>query len=224
MEFIKTERTELVFILDRSGSMAGLEDDTVGGFNSMILKQKDAPGEVIVTTVLFNEGYEVIHDRINIKAIQPMTKKEYNVGGSTALFDAIGKTILKIDNVQKNSSKDYRAGKVLFVITTDGMENSSIEFNFRKIRELIKEKKEKDGWEFIFLGANIDAEETAESIGIDSDKSANYHADSEGTRLNYEVLSKFICKFRENKTIDYNWKEEIDEDFVRRNKMSRFKN
>lgn len=224
MKFIKSQRTELVFILDRSGSMAGLEDDTIGAFNSMIIKQKDAPGEVIVTTVLFNEEYEIIHDRINIKAIQPMTKKEYNVGGSTALLDAIGKTILKIDNAQKNSLKDYRAEKVLFVITTDGMENSSTEFNFGKIRELIKKKKEKDGWEFIFLGANIDSEETAEKMGIESDRSANYHADSEGTRLNYEVLSELICSFRQNKSIDKSWKNKIDEDFVRRNKMSRFKN
>ncbi|NLM72986.1 MAG: VWA domain-containing protein [Clostridiaceae bacterium] len=223
MKLVREDLTELVFILDRSGSMAGLEDDTIGGFNSMIAKQKDTKGEVVVTTVLFNDEYEVIHDRINIKDISPMTKKEYDVGGCTALLDAIGKTILKISKIQENASIEQRAGKVLFIIITDGMENSSTEFTYSKIKELIKTKKQ-EGWEFIFLGANIDAAETADRMGIGAERSSGYHADSKGIRLNYRVLNELITNYRENATIDSNWNSSINEDFVKRNKLSRFKN
>ena len=149
--------TELVFILDKSGSMAGLETDTIGGYNTMLKKQQMVDGECQITTVLFDNDYELLHDRIDIRAVSPITKKEYQIGGSTALLDAMGRTIQKIDNAQKHTAEEYRAEKVMFVIITDGEENSSREFSLRKVKALIKRQKEKYAWEFIFLGANIDA-------------------------------------------------------------------
>lgn len=218
---MKTNITELVFILDRSGSMSGLEDDTIGGYNSMLKKQQEEQGEAIVTTVLFDDKYELLHDRINIKGVKPITDKDYYVRGCTALLDAIGKTISKIGNAQKHTSEEQRADKVMFVITTDGMENASSEYNYEKIRSMVKRQKEKYGWEFIFLGANIDAISTAEKFGISSDRAANYHADSDGTALNYQVVSNVVSEFRASKEIDASWKSKIDEDFVKRNKRSR---
>ena len=153
---MKTNLTELVFILDRSGSMDGLESDTVGGFNSMLSKQQEDDDECRLTTVLFDHEYEILHDRIDIKAVSPITEKEYFVRGQTALLDAIGRTINKIGNTQKQTAEEYRAEKVLFVITTDGMENASREYTHDKIKSLIERQKTKYGWEFIFLGANID--------------------------------------------------------------------
>ena len=184
---MKTNSTELVFILDRSGSMSGLEEDTIGGFNSMLEKQKAEPGECRITTVLFDNQYELLHDRIDIKAVSPLTGKEYYVRGMTALLDAIGTTINKIDAVQKNTAEEHRAGKVLFVITTDGMENASREFSYDKIKELIKQQKEKHDWEFIFLGANIDAVAVAGRFGVDHTRAQSFHNDKEGIALNYSV-------------------------------------
>ncbi|MDA8226514.1 MAG: VWA domain-containing protein, partial [Desulfitobacterium hafniense] len=161
---MKTNITELVFILDKSGSMSGLESDTIGGFNAMVSKQQKEPGEAIVTTVLFDDNYELLHDRISIKGIRPITEKEYYVGGCTALLDAIGKTIQKISNVQKQTSEDQRADKVVLVITTDGMENASREYTADSIKKMIERQKEKYDWEFIFLGANIDAIATAAKV------------------------------------------------------------
>ena len=158
---MKKSLTELVFILDKSGSMSGLESDTIGGYNAMLKKQQEEPGEAIVTTVLFDDEYELLHDRISIKGIQPITEQEYFVVGTTALLDAIGITIHKIDNAQQHTSPEHRADKVLFVITTDGMENASREYNYDKIKHLIEQQKHTHGWEFIFLGANIDAIATA---------------------------------------------------------------
>ena len=162
--------TELVFILDKSGSMSGLESDTIGGYNAMLIKQQKEPGEAIVTTVLFDDNYELLHDRINIKGIRPITEKEYYVGGSTALLDAIGKTIQKISNVQQHTSEEQRADKVVLVITTDGMENASREYTAALIKKMVERQKEKYGWEVIFLGANIDAISAAERVGISADR------------------------------------------------------
>jgi len=213
---MKKDLTELVFILDRSGSMGGLESDTIGGYNTMLEKQKKEAGEVIITTVLFDDRYELLHDRINLRGITPITSKEYFVRGSTALLDAIGKTINKIGNVQKHTAEDERAEKVLFVITTDGLENASREFSYEKIRQMIEHQKSKYGWEFIFLGANIDAISVAERIGINKDRAANFHADSEGTSLNYQVMSETVSHLRANIPINADWKKRIDEDFDKR--------
>lgn len=218
---MKTNITELVFILDRSGSMAGLESDTIGGYNALLEKQKKEVGEAVVTTVLFDDKYELLHDRINIKGIAPITEKEYFVCGSTALLDAVGKTINKIGNAQKYTSEDLRADKVMFVITTDGMENASHEYTYDKIKHMIERQKEKYGWEFIFLGANIDAISTAAKFGIDADRAANYCADGEGTRLNYQSVSCCISEMRANKPINAKWKDKIDADFEHRNKKSK---
>lgn len=208
--------TELVFILDKSGSMAGLEADTIGGYNAMLAKQQKAEGEAIVTTVLFDHDYELLHDRINVKGISPITDKDYEVGGTTALLDAIGFTIQKIVNVQKRTSEEERAEKVLFVITTDGMENASLEFTADKIKKMVQMQKEKYGWEFLFLGANIDAVATAARFGIEEDFAVDYHADEVGTQLNYEAVSEAVSNLRCGKTIERSWKEGIERDYNRR--------
>ncbi|MDR2569507.1 MAG: VWA domain-containing protein [Oscillospiraceae bacterium] len=216
---MKTNLTELVFILDRSGSMEGLESDTIGGFNSMLTKQQAEPGECRITTILFDNQYEILHDRIDIKAINPITNKEYSVRGSTALLDAIGKTINKISSVQKNTTKKYRAEKVLFVITTDGMENASCEFNYDKIKSMIERKKSKSNWEFIFLGANIDAIDVANRFGVPQSRAQNFHNDSEGIALNYSVLSETIASYRAapgSACISDEWSADIQADFAAR--------
>lgn len=214
---MKKGLTELVFILDRSGSMSGLECDTIGGYNSLVDKQKKEDGECVITTVLFDDKYELLHARINLKGIIPITEKEYFVRGSTALLDAIGRTIDKIGNAQKHTAEDERAEKVMFVITTDGMENASREYGYDKVRQMIEQQKEKYGWEFIFLGANIDAVETAARFGISADRAANYHADSEGTQLNYKVVSDAVSGFRANSApMSADWKKRIEEDYVKR--------
>jgi len=218
---MKTNLTELVFILDRSGSMSGLESDTIGGYNALLKKQKEGPGDAIVTTVLFDDNYELLHDRINVKGIRPITEKEYFVCGCTALLDAIGKTINKIGNVQRNTNEEHRADKVMFIITTDGMENASNEYNYEKIKKMVECQKEKYGWEFIFIGANIDAISTAAKFGISSDRAANYNADGEGTRLNYEAVSHVVSELRASRPITESWKAEIENDFTRRSKNNR---
>ena len=183
--------TEMVFILDKSGSMAGLETDTIGGFNSMLKKQKEEAGQCRVTTVLFDNRYTLLHDRIDIQAISPITEKEYCVGGSTALLDAIGRTIGKIADVQRNTAEE-----VIFVIITDGEENASREFSAEKVRNLVSREKEQHGWEFLFLGANIDAVVTAGRFGIGPDRAAEYVSDAEGTALNYAVMNDVVSEFR----------------------------
>ncbi|MEI4769758.1 hypothetical protein WAX74_08860 [Psychrobacillus sp. FJAT-51614] len=216
---MKRNLTELVFILDKSGSMAGLEADTIGGYNAMLAKQKKEEGiatVTTVTTVLFNHEYELLHDRINVRGISSITEKEYEVGGTTALLDAIGSTIQKIGNAQKRTMEDERASKVLFVITTDGMENASCEYTYDKIKSMIAQQKEKCGWEFIFLGANIDAISTAAKFGINEEFAVEYHADNEGTQLNYQALNEAVTSFRKGKKIDRTWKKDIEEDFQRR--------
>lgn len=213
---MKKGLTELVFILDRSGSMSGLESDTIGGYNAMLEKQKKETGEAVITTVLFDDRYELLHDRINLRGIAPITDKEYFVRGSTALLDAMGRTISKIGNVQKNTTEEERAEHVMFVITTDGMENASREFSYEKVRQMIEHEKNKYGWEFIFLGANIDAVAAAGRLGISRNRAANYNADSAGTLLNYEVINEAVSCFRADSAISENWKERIEEDFRKR--------
>lgn len=216
---MKTNLTELIFILDRSGSMSGLESDTIGGFNSMLAKQQAEPGECRITTVVFDHEYEVLHDRIDVRAISPLSGRDYFVRGNTALLDAIGRTIKKIDGVQKNTAENYRADKVLFVITTDGMENASREFSYEKIKSMIEVQKGEYNWEFIFLGANIDAVEVADRFGIAKNRAQNFHNDSEGIKLNYSVLSEAITSFRSAPAavpIADNWNDEIEKDYDKR--------
>ena len=210
-------KVECVFILDRSGSMAGLESDTINGFNGLLNKQRTQEGEALITTVLFDHDYELLHDRIDIKLINNISEKEYYVRGSTALLDAIGLTIDKIGNVQKITRVEDRAQKVLFVITTDGMENSSHKYSYSRIKHMIENQKSKYNWEIIFMGANIDAIEMASRFGIDSDRAVNYKSDKKGTQLNYESMSKVMSNLRSNHKIDEDWKKEIDEDYKTRN-------
>ena len=213
---MKMGLTELVFILDKSGSMGGMETDTIGGYNTMLKKQQTVDGECHITTVLFDNNYELLHDRIDIKAVSPITEKEYQVGGSTALLDAIGRTIHKIGNAQNHTADDYRAEKVMFIIITDGEENSSREYSSEKVKAQIERQKTKYGWEFIFLGANIDAVETAGWFGISADRAQNYHADSEGIELNFRVMSEAVATFRECSAMPEGWNDEIQKDYKKR--------
>ena len=209
---MKKNLTELVFILDRSGSMSGLEGDTIGGFNAMIEKQKKAEGEALVSTVLFSNDSVVIHDRVNIKRVEPMTEKEYHVYGCTALLDAIGNAIHHIGNVHKYAREEDRPEKTLFVITTDGMENASRRYTAEDVKARIERQKAKYGWEFLFLGANIDAVETASHFGIDETRAVTYRSDSVGTRLNYQAVNDAITSVRYEKELSPCWKESIEED------------
>lgn len=215
---MKKNLTELVFILDRSGSMEGLEKDTIGGYNSLLEQQKKVEGECIITTVLFDNRYELLHDRIDIRATKPITGEEYYVGGSTALLDAIGMTINKIGTAQKNTAEDYRAEKVMFVIITDGEENSSRHYSISQVRKMIERQKELFGWEFIFLGANIDAVATADRFGISEDRAVDYVPDSEGTQLNYSVMSQTVASFRKCGEVHAACLDEIRTDMNKRGK------
>ena len=204
--------TELVFILDRSGSMHGLESDTIGGFNSMLEKQKKEDGKALVSTILFNDKSVVIHDREDISNIRPMSEIDYCAYGSTALLDAIGNAIHHIGNIHKYARREDVPHKTLFIITTDGMENCSRTFTHEKVKQMIERQKNKYGWEFIFLGANIDAVGTAKSFGINENRAVNYNCDSIGTQLNYDVLNETITAFRAS-CIREDWKERIDKDY-----------
>ena len=213
---MKKDLTELVFILDRSGSMAGLESDTIGGFNAMIEKQKKAQGEALVSTVLFDHESQVLHDRVPLSEIGPMTDEDYTVRGTTALIDAIGSAVKHISNVHKYIRDEDVPESTVFVITTDGMENASHTFSADEVRKLIEKKKEKDGWEFIFLGANIDAAETAKHFGISKENAVNYHADAIGTQCLYASVSDAITSVRSNKKMSAAWREDLDCDFESR--------
>lgn len=210
------DRTELVFILDKSGSMHGLESDTIGGFNSMLEKQKALEGECRITTVLFDTDYHVIHDRIDIRGVSPLTEKDYIAGGCTALIDAIGKTIDNMKTVRKNTSEEFRSGKVMFVIITDGYENASRRYTSDEVKAQISELRKEYGWEFIFLGANIDAVETAAGYGIDAKYAADYKYDDVGTGLYYQVLSEAAKVFREMGCIPDGCLDPIREDMKKR--------
>jgi len=215
---MKKNLTELVFILDRSGSMSDLEKDTIGGYNSFVAKQQEAEGEANLTTVLFDDKYEILHDRADIKNVQPLTGKEYFARGSTALLDAIGKTIIDIGKRIESMTEANRPAKVLFVITTDGHENASREFSAAKIKEMIEHQTSKYSWEFLFLGANIDAVGTARDLGIREDCAVEFCCDSEGVELNYEVMAEQVALFRssEKMKIERDWKAKIEEDFEKR--------
>ena len=212
--------TEVVFILDRSGSMSGLESDTIGGFNSTIENQKKSEGDVLVSTVLFDHESVVLHDRVPIADIKPMTEEDYQVRGSTALLDAIGDAIKHIKNVHKYAREEDKPAKTLFVITTDGMENSSRRYSYKEIKALVKKQQEKNGWEFLFLGANIDSIDVAGSLGIMADRAVNYHNDREGTQKKYRAVDNFMLAFAAapmgSRVSSRKWREEIDEDFESR--------
>ena len=208
--------TEIVFILDRSGSMAVLASDTIGGFNALIAKQKKVPGDALVSTVLFSDESTLIHDRRAIADVQPLTAADYTACGSTALIDAIGGAIRHIGNIHKYARPEDVPAHTLFVITTDGMENSSYRYSSAQVKEMIERQQKKYGWEFLFLGANIDAVDTAAGIGIRRERAANYHADSAGTKLNYQVLDDTICHLRSCSSIDDDWQSAIDADYKKR--------
>ena len=214
---MKKNLTELVFILDRSGSMSGLEADTIGGFNAMIEKQKKEAGEALVSTILFDNDSQVIHDRVPLDRVPALTEKEYFVRGCTALLDAVGGAIHHIGNVHKYAREEDRPEKTLFVITTDGMENASRRYTYDKVRSMIQHEKEKYGWEFLFLGANIDAAREAARFGIDADRAANYYADHQGTGVIYEAVSEAVCQVRSCAApLSADWKQNIDADYNER--------
>lgn len=216
---MKNNITELVFILDRSGSMAGLESDTIGGFNSMIEKQKKQDGECFVSTVLFDNESQVLHDRVRLESVPKMTDKDYTVRGCTALIDAIGAAIRHIGNIHKYARPEDVPENTMFVITTDGQENASHRYNAADVKKMIERQKEKYGWEFLFIGANIDAVETAARYGISADRAVNYHCDKKGTRLNYEAMGEAICTVRAKATLTDSWKARIEDDFNSRKKQ-----
>ena len=214
---MKKDLMELVFILDRSGSMSGLEKDTIGGFNSMMEKQKKENGEVLVTTVLFDNRIELLHERVDIRALTPLTDEDYFVRVSTALLDALGSTITRIARNHHHMAEDFRPGKTMFVIITDGYENASREYSYTKVKELIEHEQKKYGWEFLFLGANIDAAATARSMGIDADHAVDFHADEKGVALNYEVLSEAVsCARACAAPLGRTWKKRVEEDYKSR--------
>ena len=210
---MKKNLTELVFILDKSGSMAGLEADTIGGFNGMIERQKQVEGEALVSTVLFSNDSKVIHDRVDLRKIEPMTDRQYYVGGCTALIDAIGGAIHHIGNVHKYAREEDRPEHTIFVITTDGMENASRHYSSDEVKAMVERQKQKYGWEFLFLGANIDAVETASRFGITEDRAVTFHSDSVGQALNYAEVDATVRCFRANAPVDRSWKARIEEDY-----------
>lgn len=213
---MKKGLTEVVFILDRSGSMAGLEKDTIGGFNAMLEKQRRGEGQALISTVLFSNESAVIHDRVDAREVPPLTEREYFVCGCTALLDAVGGAIRHIGNVHKYAREEDRPERTLFVITTDGMENASRHYDLRRVRAMIERQKARYGWEFLFLGANIDAVDTAARLGIDADRAANFHCDAQGTQLNYEAVSDAVSAMRCAAPLRADWKARIDSDFQSR--------
>lgn len=213
---MKNNITELVFILDRSGSMSGLESDTIGGFNSMIEKQKKQDGKCYVSTIVFDNESKVVHDRLELSRVPKMTEEDYSVRGSTALVDAIGGAIHHIANIHKYARPEDVPEKTLFVITTDGYENASYKYTADRVREMIKKEKEKYGWEFLFIGANIDAVQTASNFGIAANRAVNYNADSQGTSVVYDAVAETVCSLRAEKSINDNWSDDINRDFLRR--------
>lgn len=218
---MKKNLTELVFILDRSGSMCGLEQDTIGGFNGMLKKQRGQAGSAHVTTVLFDDQYEKIHDRCDLEQVKELTEEDYYVRGCTALLDALGRTIHEMAQAQKRLSKEERAKKVIFVITTDGMENASRRYSREQVRKMIEKRQKKHGWEFLFLGANMDAVAEAGSLGIRAERSVTFRNDSQGIKTNYQAVGAALCRMRcaspQMAPLGAEWKEEIEADFKSRN-------
>lgn len=215
---MKKNLTELIFILDRSGSMHHLESDTIGGYNSFLDQQRAEEGEAQVTTVLFDDKYEILHDCVDIKQVQPITRKEYYARGSTALLDAIGKTIKEVEHRQNFTAEDETPEKTMVVIITDGLENASREYDLDTVKKMVTAQQEKHGWEFIFLGANIDAVKTAKGFGISADRAVNYHADAVGTAANFAGVSAAATAMRRSGIVGGDWRKKIDEDFKNRKK------
>ena len=213
---MKKNLTEMVFILDKSGSMAGLEEDTIGGFNSMIERQKKEAGEAIVSTVLFSNESTVIHDRVDIRKVEPLNNRQYYVGGSTALIDAIGCAIHHIGNVHKYARDEDRPEHTIFVITTDGMENASYRYSSDEVKKMVERQQKKYGWEFLFLGANIDAVETAGKYGIAPNRAVRFHNDRKGVKLNYEAVNRTVGCMRMSAPIADDWKADIEADYASR--------
>ena len=209
---MKKNLSEIVFLLDRSGSMSGLEKDTIGGFNAMIEKQKKEEGEALISTILFDHEMKVLHDRVKVQDVKPISEKDYQVRGCTALLDAMGGAIHHIGNVHKYARNEDVPEHTIFVITTDGMENASTQYSADKVRTMVERQKEKYGWEFLFLGANMDAIAAAKDFGIEEDKAVEYRSDDIGTRLNYAVMSEAICEFRTKGTVEKSWKQKIEND------------
>lgn len=214
---MRKDLTELVFILDRSGSMYGLEQDTIGGFNAMLEKQKAEAGTCVVTTILFNHEIRIVHDRVDIQQIPALTDKEYTVCGNTALLDAIGYAMKHIQTIHRYIREEDRPEHTLFVITTDGMENASRNYDADGVRAMVRRQQETCGWEFLFMGANIDAVSTAKSIGIDASHAATYINDPIGVATNYEAVSEAICAYRSRKGVKPSWKDRIQRDYSGRN-------
>ena len=213
---MKKNLTEMVFILDKSGSMQGLEQDTIGGFNSMIEKQRAEKGEALVSTVLFANESAVLHDRVDIQKVEPMTERQYFVGGCTALIDAMGGAIRHIGNIHKYAREEDVPEHTVFVIITDGMENASHRYSSSEVKQMVERQKEKYGWEFLFLGANIDAVETAAEYGIREERAVTFRNDHRGQRLNYDTVSKSMSRMRRNAPLQADWKAEIEKDMKER--------
>ena len=213
--------TELVFILDCSGSMSGLEADTIGGFNSMIQRQKQEPGRALVSTVLFDNRSRVLHDRVPLDRIRPMTNREYRVGGCTALLDAVGGAIHHIGSIHKYARPEDVPAHTMFIITTDGMENASRLYRLDEVKKMIRREQEQYGWEFLFLGANIDAVQAAGNLGIDASRAVNYCCDAAGTRLNYQAVGQVVSDVRASRPLSADWKAPIEQDFQRRGKTGK---
>ena len=208
---MKKGLTEIVFILDRSGSMAGLEADTIGGYNSMLAKQKKEKGEAIISTVLFDDRTEILHDRKNIQNVERITDKEYYVRGCTALLDAVGGAIHHISRIQKEMPEEERPEKTLFIITTDGLENASRWYSYEKVKRMVEKKKKRNHWEFVFLGANIDAVEVAGRFGVAANRAVRYESDSVGTALNFTIMSKMVSCARASSSAE-DMEEAFDND------------
>lgn len=207
----KNNLTEIVFILDASGSMYSLTADTIGGFNSMLAQQKEEPGEAYVSTVIFSDNSRVIHDRVKIGSVPELTAADYRASGCTALLDAVGGAIHHIGNIHKYARPEDVPARTLFIITTDGMENASRCYDLAKVRKMIERQKKRHGWEFIFLGANIDAAETARTMGISEERSVNWSANAEGSAMLFRSVGKAVCNARSCAPMDNAWREELDE-------------
>ncbi|MGN0970630.1 MAG: hypothetical protein ACI4OY_01660 [Aristaeellaceae bacterium] len=213
---MRNDLTELVFILDRSGSMHGLEKDTIGGFNSVLERNKALPGDANITTILFDHRFTILHDRQPIRSVAPITERDYSPAGMTALLDAVGQAIRKIDNVQAHTAEDYRAGKVQFVIITDGLENASKEYSAQRVKQMIRDRQEKDGWDFIFLGANMDAIAVAADMGIQADRAVTAMADAPGVSLQYDAVAEANICFRQSRDRSSAWKSRVVQDTASR--------
>ena len=209
---MRNDLTELVFILDRSGSMHGLEKDTIGGFNSVLERNKALPGDANITTILFDHRFTILHDRQPIRSVAPITERDYSPAGMTALLDAVGQAIRKIDNVMAHTAEDYRAGKVQFVIITDGLENASREYSAQRVKQMIRDRQDREGWDFLFLGANMDAIAVAEDMGIQADRAVTAMADAPGVSLQYDAIADANVSFRQTRERSASWKRRVEQD------------